>query len=302
MLFRTYPKIHRLGKEETEGILDAEVTIQEKIDGANVSIWLADDGTIRYASRSHELGDDDFNGFGTYVKEREVILQEYFKNFPHNRLYGEWLVKHTITYPDEAYKKMYLYDVYMEQLDEYADQPSVHNTAVILGLEYPHVFVQDEILTEEQIKEYVGKSAIAPAGEGVVIKSTSFKNKWGNHVYAKLVTEHFKESNAIVFGGNNKYSETYWEMWVVNKFCTTSRLQKVMQKLQPERDHRLDMADTPEVLGRAYYDLITEEIWEIVTKVPALDFKKLKLLCGKKFRQIYHDILNNSLSIADQGA
>lgn len=32
MKFKSYPKIHRLGKEETDGILDAPFTLQEKID------------------------------------------------------------------------------------------------------------------------------------------------------------------------------------------------------------------------------------------------------------------------------
>lgn len=302
MLFRTYPKIHRLGKEETEGILDGPVTVQEKVDGANVSIWLRDDGSIAYGSRTRELGDDDFNGFGTYVKSKTKELLEWFNNFGTNtRLYGEWLVKHTITYPDEAYKEMYLYDIYLETLDDYADQHDVKLSAEKLGFKYPQLFVYDEILTEEQIKEFVGKSFIGANGEGVIIKRLDFTNKWGNMVYAKLVHEHFKESNAIVFGGNNKHSETYWEMYVVNKYCTLSRVTKIMQKLQPEVDHKLDMAETPEMIGRCYYDLIMEEIWEIVTKVPALDFKKLKSLCGKKFRQIYHDVLNNSVSIADGG-
>lgn len=43
-MFIKYPKIHRLGKEETEGILNALCYIQEKIDGANTSIWIGEDG------------------------------------------------------------------------------------------------------------------------------------------------------------------------------------------------------------------------------------------------------------------
>ena len=32
--FRSYGKIHRLGKEETEGILQGFCHVQEKVDGA----------------------------------------------------------------------------------------------------------------------------------------------------------------------------------------------------------------------------------------------------------------------------
>ena len=39
MQFLTYKKIHRLGVDETDGILIGKVYVQEKVDGANVQIW-----------------------------------------------------------------------------------------------------------------------------------------------------------------------------------------------------------------------------------------------------------------------
>lgn len=295
--YKKYPKIHRLGKEETDGILDNELIIQEKVDGANCSIfWL--DGKVRCGTRTRMLPEDEsFNGFQEYVNANPAIAA-FLQESPAVILYGEWLVRHTIAYPDEAYRKVYLFDMYSTTKDEFLEQETVRHTAKKLGLEYPHIFANGR-LTEGQIKEFVGTSAIAPAGEGVVIKAEGFLNKFGDHVYAKIVHEKFKESNAIVFGGNNKHSETYWEMYVVNKYCTTGRVQKIMQKLQPQVDRRLHVEHTSMVAGSCYHDMITEEIWEIVKKVPALNFKKLQGLCMKKFIQIYHDILNNTLSVAD---
>lgn len=302
MLFRAYPKIMRLGKEETDGILDEPVTVQEKIDGANVSIWLNEFGGISYGSRTRELGKDDFNGFGTYVQAHTEALSIFFKENPKVRLYGEWLVKHTITYPDEAYKKMYLYDVYNEETDKYLEQSIVEGLAKELSFEYPKIFFTGEMVTIPMLEDIVGKSLVPDAanGEGVVIKRLDFINKYGNLIYAKKVHEKFKESNAIVFGGNNKFSETYWEMYIVNKYCTVGRVRKIMQKLQPEINERLDFQHIPEIVGRAYHDLITEEAWEIATKIVAVDFKKLKTLCSKKFIQIYKDLINNTPSIADK--
>ena len=88
-------------------------------------------------------------------------------------------------------------------------------------------------------------------------------------------------------------------MYVVNKYATAGRVQKIIQKIEPELDHRIDFADTPRVAQTCYHDMITEEIWEIQSKVLALDFKKLRALANKKFVQIFHDILNNTLSVAD---
>lgn len=295
--YKTYPKIHRLGKEETDGLLDYEVVVQEKVDGANISIFQLD-GKLRCGTRTRMLPEDEsFNGFQEAVQSN-LNLAMYFSRNPNHILYGEWLVKHTITYPDEAYRKIYLFDIYDKVNDVWLPQEDVKAEAEFLGLEYPHVFMVGKV-TEEQVNEFVGKSAIAPAGEGVVLKFANFVNKFGDHAYAKVVHQNFKESNAIVFGGNNKHSETYWEMYVVNKYCTVGRVKKIMQKIQSETEHRLDLEDIPRVTGSCYHDMITEEIWEIVKKVPMLDFRQLKRLSTKKFVQIYKDILNNSLSVAD---
>lgn len=295
--YKTYPKIHRLGKEETEGILEHDVVVQEKVDGANISIFWQD-GEVRCGTRTRILPkDESFNGFNEAVQANGKIA-EFLKSNPQLILYGEWLVRHTITYPDEAYRKIYLFDIYDKDMEKFLRQKIVEMLADEIGLEYPYIFTKGK-LTEAEIAEFVGKSHIAPAGEGVVIKSEEFLNKFGDHVYAKLVHQKFKESNAIVFGGNNKHSETYWEMYVVNKYCTTGRVQKIMQKIQAETEKRLDIEHTSRVAGSCYHDMITEEAWEIAKKVPALNFKKLQGFCMKKFIQIYHDILNNTLSIAD---
>ncbi len=298
--YKKYPKIHRLGKEETDGILDGEFVVQEKVDGANISIFWHE-GKVRCGTRTRMLPEEreegNFNIFQDAVKANELI-HEWLEDHQDIILYGEWLVRHTITYNEEAYRKIYLFDIYDKVNDTWANQEDVKFIAEKLGLEYPHIFAEGK-LTQKQIEEFVGKSMIAPAGEGVVIKQPNFVNKFGDHVYAKVVHQKFKESNAIVFGGNNKFSETYHEMYVVNKYCTVARVRKIMQKLQAETDRRLDMEHTSKVAGTCYHDMITEEIWEISKKVPELNFRKLQGLAHRKFIQIYKDILNNTLSIAD---
>lgn len=295
--FLSYPKIHRLGKEENDGILDNEVVIQEKIDGANTSVWI-DEGVIKMGSRTRLLGEESFNGFCEYINANQGI-KNLLTDFPEYRLFGEWLVRHTISYNELAYKKFYLFDILAD--DKWFDQKKVQDIAEIYGIAYPQVFFRG-VTNQESIKEFVGKSNIGDHGEGVVIKCAGFVNKFGDHCYAKVVTEKFKENNALVFGGNNKHSESYQEMRVVNKYCTLSRVQKIMNKLQPEINKRLDFEHTPRVAGTCYHDMLTEEIWEMQKVVTKVDFKVLQRLCYKKFIQIYHDILNENISVADQEA
>ncbi len=303
MKFKAYPKIHRLGKEEVEDILIGKVLVQEKIDGANVSMWWDEEtNMVRCGSRTRELPlDESFNGFQECVRANGKISTALATQ-PKLRLFGEWLVKHTITYPDTAYRKIYLFDVYDEEGEYYWNQDKVAELAAMLDLEYPQLFTPAPVfLKTDEIKEFVGKSFVAANGEGVVIKNEGFKNKFGDLVYAKLVHEKFKETNAIVFGGNNKHSEAYNEMYIVNKYCTLGRVQKNMQKLQNITEKRLDMEHTSQVAGTCYHDMITEDIWEIVKKIKVIDFTRLQRLSMKKFIQIYHDVLNNSISIADSG-
>lgn len=294
-MFITYPKIHRLGKEEVDGILESgSVILQEKIDGANTSVWF-EDGKLHAGSRTRELGDESFNGFVEYINKHEGVAKLLADN-PGYRLYGEWLVRHTIAYNELAYRKFYLYDILLSD-GTWLDPLEVGDLAEHYGIDHPQVFEVGE-MTVEKIMAYVGKTNLGEKGEGVVIKPQNFINQFGNRVYAKVVTEKFKEDNALTFGGNNKHSDSYWEMYVVNKYCTLARVQKIMNKVQPEINEKLDKQHTTRIVMTAYHDLITEEAWEIVNKVHSLDFKKLKGLAGKKFVKIYHDILDDHISVA----
>lgn len=302
MTFKKYPKIHRLGKEEVDGILEGVCYIQEKIDGANTSIWLDKRGEITCGSRNRELT-EGFNGFVEFVKTDER-LKKLFAKYPNYRLYGEWLVRHTISYNELAYKKWYLFDITVakdgEENEEFLSREEVNQIAIEFGFDKPQDFGMFENPMVDMLKEFVGKSNLGLKGEGIVIKNLQFRDKYGNHNYAKIVSEEFKEDNGVTFGGNNKHSDTYWEMYVCNKYITVSRVTKIMNKIQPMIDKKLDMEHIPRICGSVYHDMITEEAWEIANKVAKLDFNSLKRVCNKKIRQVYVDILNNNISVADK--
>ncbi len=296
-MFRPYRKIHRLGKEETEGILVGKCYIQEKVDGANTSIWL-EDGVIRKGSRTQDLTGKNFNGFPEYVDNHEGIQRLFKENGDSYRLYGEWLVRHTLAYNELAYKKFYLFDVWDERLEKELELPEVYELANKYEIEIVPLRAVIENPTMEQINEWVGKSDFGDRGEGVVIKNFNFVDKFGERHFAKVVTEKFKEDNAVTFGGNNKHSETYWEVYVMNKYITLERVRKIMQKLEPVINERLDMKHIPRIMGTVYHDMITEEAWEIANDIPAIDFKKLRVLCNAKTKNIYVELLTGDISVA----
>lgn len=298
--FKRYKKIYSLGKEENDGILDGFCYVQEKVDGANASIWWDDvEKIIQRGSRSRKLSGDSFNGFKEYVDGHEGI-QKLLKDHPEYRLYGEWLVRHTVHYDAKAYKKFYLFDIHVagddrhvtdEEGDRWLPLNEVEEIAKKYHIDFPQIFFAKEGVTAEEIKEVCGKSALGPNGEGVVIKSPTFVNKFGSIVYAKLTTDKFKEESFLTFGGNNKHAENYYEMYVVDKYITAPRVQKVMNKLQPLIDEPLDKKHTPRVAGTVYHDMLTEEIWEIQKKVQKLNFKALSNLAHKRAVKVFHELL-----------
>lgn len=301
-VFKKYPKIHRLGKEETEGILIGDCHIEEKIDGANVSIWLDKRGEITCGSRNKELS-EGFNGFVDWVKGSQGV-KDFFRDNPTLRLYGEWLVRHTIAYVETNYKQFYLFDITEakdgEENEEFFTKEQVLEMGKKYGFKTPTYHGVLSNPTPEDIDKFVGLSSLGEKGEGVVIKNLLFRDKFGNQGYAKVVTQEFKENNGITFGSNSKHSDTYNEMYVVNKYMTLARIEKIMHKIQPEIETRLDFKDIPRVSNSAYYDMLTEEIWEIASKVQTINFNALKRLSLAKAIQIYKDVLTGDISVADR--
>lgn len=299
MKFYKYPKIHHLGKEETEGVINGYMYLQEKIDGANASVWI-EDGVIKAGKRSSET--NDFNGLPEYVRAHEGI-NSYLKENPTHHLFGEWLVRHTISYVPTAYNKFYLFDIgvwnYGDEKPTFLSLDEVYNVAEEYDIEAPELLWEGSNPSNEVIDHLVGKSSLGTKGEGIVLKPKEpFINKFGNSVYAKVVTQDFKERNGIVFGGNNKSSDTYNEMYICNKYMTLSRVKKIINKIEANLGRKLDKPDTSRVSMTCFNDMLVEEVWSIQKDVDKISFNALNRVCRKKAQIMFHDILNDHLSVA----
>jgi len=306
MKFKEYNKIHALHKDECEGILMGICHLQEKVDGANASIWFdQDDGEIHYGSRSRDLflAKDNFNGFGDWVRNHPK-LKDFFKANPEMRLNGEWLVRHTIGYNEISYKKFYLFDVTKESAEgeEMVDLDLMYIFAKEHDIPVVQLYAIIENPTLEQIKEFAGKSILGGKGEGVVIKNFGFINKFGDRGWGKYVTQEFKEDNAVTFGGNNKHSEAYEETYYMNKFMTLARVQKILHKLESS-EGKLSERHIPQIMGMCFHDIISEEGWVIAKEMSVggkpFNFKAFKSLCDRKSKSIFFEILTRDISVAN---
>jgi hypothetical protein len=81
-------------------------------------------------------------------------------------------------------------------------------------------------------------------------------------------------------------------MYIVNKYITLERVKKIMQKLESMYG-KVSIKDCSQVASLAYYDMLTEEIWEIAKRKMVVDFKMLQSLANKKSIFVFKDILTN---------
>lgn len=299
MEFKKYEKIYSLlnsdgeYREETDWILNWLCYIQEKIDGANLSIW-KQDWEIKVWSRNQDVSSKWFNWAVEYIKTHKGIKALLDGLEWEIRLYWEWLVPHTITnYNEEAYKHFYLFDIEIDW--KRISIESVYLFAEQYWIKTPFLFEVIENPNIKSLEKYVWQSKIWPIWEWIVIKNLTFINRFWNNCYAKIVWEKFKESNSVVFGNHQKWDT---EMKICNKYCVLGRVRKIINKVEQRENEDISKKHIWMIIWNLQYDIITEEIWDI-QKQWKVDFKRLKWLIGKRWGRIAIDLIEwNEQSVA----
>ena len=97
--------------DETEGLLDGVCHIFPKMDGSNMCAY-TEDGEVRTMSRNKEIQPPE--PFATFVQGHPGIGR-FLRDFPGLRLYGEWMVPHTVrSYVPETWNRWFVFDVTAE--------------------------------------------------------------------------------------------------------------------------------------------------------------------------------------------
>jgi hypothetical protein len=283
---RKYPHLERYGTDEVAGIDDGLIYVFPKLDGSNASLWF-EDGQVCAGSRTRQLSlGSDNAGFYAWALSQSHI-QEFFKVNPEVRLFGEWLVPHTLkTYRADAWHQFYVFDVlidkafvewetYEKYLRDFGFQVVPLLGAYLYGSEQDY---QRHLETNTYlIKDGCG------AGEGIVLKRYDFVNKYGRTTWAKMVRNEFKESNKKVFG-TAVIDRSGLEGEIAETFVTDAFVQKTYAKLVV--DEPWTCKRIPELLGRTWHDFITEESWQILKQYnnPTIDYKRLRGLVTNRVK------------------
>lgn len=290
-MFKKYMHLERYGSDEVQGIELGECYIFPKIDGTNGSLWW-DGVNIKAGSRNRELElDNDNAGFYNWADKDGRVL-DFFINNPDIRLYGEWLVPHSLkTYHRDAWRKFYIFDVQYKDDDRYLHYTEYEPLIKDFGLDYivPISIIRgatyDHLLKELNNNTYLiedGKGI----GEGIVVKNYSYANKYGRTCWAKIVTNAFKEKNAREMVATEKKFGDLIEEKIVNDFLSSEIVDKVYAKIVNESEG-WNSKYIPRLLNTVFHDFVKEELWDAVktNKNPTINFKALNSLCIMKTKE-----------------
>ena len=296
MTFRKYMHLERFGATEVNGIEVGDCYIFPKIDGTNSSVWL-EDGEIQAGSRNRHLSTDKDNaGFCAFVNSDDGFnLLAFLQDNQNLRLYGEWLVPHTLkTYRDDAWRKFYVFDVYDDKSEKYISYTEYYELLGDYGIDCippicivknPHV---EKLINLLDSNSYLIKDGDG-FGEGIVIKNYDFVNRYGRTTWAKIVRNEFKEKHArnSEIRISNQTKEI--EMSIVNDFVTSSLVEKTYAKIAIDG---WQSKMIPRLLNTVFYDLVNEDIWTAVKKykMPRVDFKRLNTLTIAKIKELKPDL------------
>lgn len=303
MTFKKYQHIERFGNDEVQGIELGEVFVFPKLDGTNSSLWVEEltvlgltANILKGGSRNRELSlDNDNAGFLTFTSDDERYRM-FFESYPHLRLYGEWLVPHTLkTYREDAWRKFWIFDVYNDETEQYLSYEIYKPLLDQFGLDYIPPLAKIKNGSYENFIHVVNQNNFfikdgEGIGEGIVIKNYDYYNKFGNQIWAKIITSEFKEKHHREMGCPETEGKMVEEE-IVDAYLTDGLVHKTYAKVQVLHDGWTSKY-IPELLERCYYDLVNEELWNALKdlKNPTINFKTLKYLSFAKVKTILPEV------------
>lgn len=288
-MFIKYQHIERFGTVEVENIQLGICYIFPKIDGTNSSVWL-ENGELKAGSRNRQLDllQDNAGFYNTIIKDEKLIT--CLLGNPSWRLFGEWLVPHTLkTYRESAWRKYYVFDVMCHDAylsyDEYAPVLKSYGLNVIEPLAIIKYPSYEQFYGLLDTNQYLLKDG-SGLGEGIVIKNYDYYNKYGRQIWAKMVRSDFKDRHRSKMGVKVSDGEKIIEKEIVDKYCSPALVDKVYAKIV--LGNGWTSKKIPQLLNTVFYDLIREETWNFIKeyKFPLINFKSLQYLVNNKIKEL----------------
>lgn len=293
--FHKFAHVERLGKDEVKGILEGQCYISAKCDGTNASVWFdLGENKVCAGSRTRELSAEADNaGFYSWVYSDNVEaqrLRHFVEVHPELIVYGEWgcgKVAHIKDYDEGSKDYLWIFDVYNFEKEQYVPDDEWRDLLEAYDLEdwFVEILAVVEDPTEEQLydiakaNKFLLKNA-NHAGEGIVIRNPSFRNRWGHYEIAKIVLDEYIQEQKRKEKPKATPGEV--EQSIVDIYATEAELAKAKAKVcvalgvddfDPKSGKMIGM-----YLNLVYRDAVLEEVTAWVKKFrnPVVDFSLLQ--------------------------
>ena len=255
-----YPKVYAVGHNAVSNIFDDVVLIEEKIDGSQFSFGRFGD-ELKMKSKGAIVYPESPGMFKLAVesvKSRFHILKDGWT------YRGEYLVKpkhNTLCYDRVPIDNIILFDINTgeETYMSYREKKYEANRLgyeVVPNLEYCMVKEPSFLLSFLDRKSILGGVSI----EGVVVKNYNKYTSDGKAMFAKYVSEKFKEKHRNSWGISNPKSNDIVEI-ISTALRTDARWRKAIYRLRDDRQLENDPKDIGKLL-KAVQDDIEEECSE----------------------------------------
>lgn len=283
-------------------IVGEPIVIQEKIDGSNAAIAydVNNDVLVAFSRRQTLTEENTLNGFYNWVqslpvdKIKEVIGDRYI-------IFGEWMTKHSIKYPDDVMKNFYMFDVWDKKTEQYLpfeDTRSIFNRLSECGVErFVPIFYTGAFVSWEHTLSFVGKTEMGaePCGEGIVIKRQSKLDSKSSRdpFYVKIVSEKFSEvhkskSKTI---DPEKMAQLEAEKAEVATVVTKRRAEKMLQKFEEDNIIPSDWGgESMKIISKNLPAAVFEDCRKEEPEVVAAN-KKFGKICAQLCMQYAREIL-----------
>lgn len=203
-----------LSEADTLRLLSEPLSVEEKIDGANVGVSFDDEGALVVQNRGHYLGPGEHAQYGRlwpFVHER---LDALFDVLGSERiLFGEWCyAKHSIVY-DRLPSFFVAFDLYDKRDGSFADRAALEIACEKTGCTaVPRLAERAVLRTTAALDAMIGRSTWGPdRAEGVYLRRESEgrlvgRYKWVRKDFTAGITEHWNSKplvpNKLARGGS----------------------------------------------------------------------------------------------------
>lgn len=289
--WHSYPKVHAVGHAAISGLLEGDLTVEEKVDGSQFSFGVHN-GELKVRSKGREF---DINApdklfqlvCGTVLAKKDCLKEGWTYR-------GEAVCrpKHNVlTYRRIPVGGFVLFDVETD-LSSFLSYEEKQEEAARLRLEVVPRYHQGPVSSPDLIQEWLSRESFlgGPKIEGVVLKDYSRFDRDGKIYAGKYVSEDFKEVHKKQWKEDNPAGKD-----ILSSMCaqygTEPRWRKAVQHL---RDNGA-LENSPKDIGALIQELSKDIEEECAEEIKEQLFKwawpHIKRAASRGFPEWYKEQL-----------